>query len=154
MKRANKGLSIFLACVLTFSIFSSFGVASAQMDASAYLSSYGAYISPVGNGDMRIWFEVNGTGTMDDIGVTQIILESSMDGKTWTRARTYTYDLTKSDAENDYPQMMAHNTYFNDNYVTHNGTANRYYRAYVNFYAGKDGGSSTRASYTPVVLTY
>ena len=41
--------------------------AAVQPRASAYLDSYSAYVYPAGSGLVQVWFNVQGTGYMDEL---------------------------------------------------------------------------------------
>lgn len=68
----KKKLISIIAIILLISI-SVAPVASASIQASLYLDSYGAYIYPSGGGNMTVYFDVFGNGTMDDIGALTIL---------------------------------------------------------------------------------
>jgi hypothetical protein len=115
-------------------------VFAAETRASHYLNSYTAYIYPAGWGKVQVWFSVNGTGDMDEIGALSIQLYESKDNETWTWVKTFHFA--------DYPGMLGYNNYFHDGYVEYNGTIGRYYQAYVCVWAGKDGDGDTRYFWT------
>lgn len=117
---------------------------TAQPRASAYLWSYTSYICAMGNGDLEIWFEVTGTGTMADIGVLSIAVYESTDGInfTWVGAFRFT----------DYPNMLWHDIYFCMDHVHYTGVPGRYYKALVQVWAGPEDGGDRRYIYTPVEL--
>ena len=71
--------------------------------ASYYLDGYNAYICDMGRGEMQIWFDVMGTGYMDEIGVLSIQLYESTNNVTWTRVKTFLYE--------ENPGMLAYNDY-------------------------------------------
>lgn len=104
--------------------------------ASYYLDLYNTYICPMGNGKLQIWFEVMGTGYMDEIGTLKIMLYESSDNVNWTWKKTYLHE--------DYSSMLETNDYHHSSYVSYNGTAGRYYKAYVCIWAGKNGSGDTR----------
>lgn len=111
--------------------------------ASDYLEAYSAYIYPAGWGKVQVWFSVDGTGYMDEIGTLQIKLYESKDNETWTWVDTYQHV--------DYSSMLAFNDYSHYGYVEYNGTIGRYYKAYVCVWAGKNGDGDTRYFWTPAV---
>lgn len=113
-----------------------------QPRASLYLTSYSTYICAMGGGDIQIWFEVMGTGTMDEIGVLSIELYESTDNVNWSWKKTYLSD--------DFDEMLVEKDYFHCSYVPYDGVANRYYKAYVCIWAGKNGGGDSRYRWTPV----
>mgnify|MGYP003463348626 CR=1 FL=1 len=104
--------------------------------ASQYLSSYMAYIAPVGSGKIQIWFDVEGTAVMDKIGTTTIVLKESTNGTSFTPVKTF--------KSTSYSSMIASNKGSYTSYVPYSGTAGRYYQAVVTVYAEKNGGSDSR----------
>ena len=114
-------------------------VAYASVEASHYISSYGAYISKTGN-TVKIYFDVVGTGIMDQIGATEIYLyEKTSTYGSWTLVHTFLYtDPTYATS------MMGSNTGFKDDYVSYSGNSSYQYKAYITVYAEKDGGSDSR----------
>lgn len=111
-----------------------------QPRASAYLDSYNAYVYLPGNGEVRVYFNVQGTNTMDELGALSIAIYESTDGTNWTWKDTFMHDLT--------PGMLSYNDDFHASYVTYNGVAGRYYKAYVCIWGGKDGQGDTRYFWT------
>lgn len=104
--------------------------------ASYYLDSYNTYICDMGSGNLQIWFSVMGTGDMDEIGVLNIRLYESTDNTNWTRVKTYSYV--------DYSSMLVEDDWYHSSYVSYQGVAGRYYKAYVCIWAGKNGSGDTR----------
>jgi len=114
-------------------------VAFASLDASKYLSSYGAYISKTGN-TIEIHFDVVGTGIMDQIGSTEIYLyERANSSGSWTLVKTY---LSTNPAYAS--AMMDSYASFKDDYVSYSGSSSYQYMAYITVYAEKNGGSDSR----------
>ena len=109
--------------------------------ASDYLSAYSAYVYPAGWGKVQVWFDVNETNDMDEIGALEIQLYESKDNETWTWVKTFEYQ--------DYPGMLVYNDYSHMGHVEYNGTIGRYYKAYVCIWAGKNGDGDTRNFWTP-----
>lgn len=107
---------------------------------SLYLSTYGAYIHLPGNGLVQVWFDVQGNGTMDELGVLSISIYESRDGNEWTWKKTFTHDST--------PGMLSYNDYFHSSHVEYQGVEGRYYKAYVCVWGGKDGKGDTRYFWT------
>lgn len=104
--------------------------------ASYYLDSYNTYICDMGSGNLEIWFSVMGTGDMDEIGVLSIRLYESSDNQNWTRVKTYSHE--------NYSSMLAYDDWSHISYVSYQGTAGKYYKAYVCIWAGKNGSGDTR----------
>ncbi len=114
-------------------------VSHATMEASDYLSSYCVYITKSGN-TISINYEVEGTGKMDCIGVTQIYLyERINNNSSWSHVQTY---LSTDPA---YASIMLDtNTSFAMDSVDYSGHSSYQYMAYVTVYAEKNGGSDSR----------
>lgn len=113
-----------------------------QPMASAYLAAYTAYICAMGEGNLEIWWEVTGTRTWADVGVLTVSLYESTDNSNfyWVEA----YDFT------DYPNMLWHDDYICIDHVDYEGVPGRYYKAYVQIWAGPEDGGDTRYIWTPV----
>ena len=111
--------------------------------ASDYLTAYSAYIYPAGWGKVQVWFDVDGTGYMDEIGALEIYLYESKDNENWTWVKTFEHQ--------DYTDMLEYNDYTYMSHVEYNGTIGRYYKAYVCVWAGKNGDGDTRYFWTPAV---
>lgn len=130
-------MSLLLVIVLVLPI----GVVAAESRSSLYLHSYTAYIYPAGWGKVQVWFHVQGTSDMDEIGSLQIQLYESKDNETWTWVETFRFQ--------DCAGMLGYNDYSHMGHVEYNGTIGRYYKAYVCVWAGKDGDGDTRYFWTP-----
>lgn len=111
-----------------------------QPRASDYLSSYNAYVYLPGTGAVRVYFNVEGTNYMDELGALSISIYESTDGTNWTWKKTFTHDSTSG--------MLSYNDDYHSGYVSYNGVAGRYYKAYVCIWGGKDGNGDTRYFYT------
>lgn len=111
-----------------------------QPRASDYLSTYNAYVYLPGTGEVRVYFNVDGTDYMDELGALSIKIYESTDGTNWTWKKTFTHDST--------PGMLSYNDDYHSGYVSYNGVAGRYYKAYVCIWGGKDGKGDTRYFYT------
>ena len=111
--------------------------------ASYYLDAYNTYICNMGSGNLQIWYEVCATGYMDEIGVLSIRLYESSDNSTWTWVKTFTHE--------NYSSMLAADDIYHCSYVSYQGTAGKYYKAYVCIWAGKNGGGDTRYMWATMV---
>lgn len=112
--------------------------------ASYYLDTYNTYICRVGtNGQIQIWFDVMGTGTMDEIGVLSIELYevSSNGSETWVK--TFLHE--------NYSSMLIEDDWFHSSYVSYYGSTNKTYKAYVCIWAGKNGSGDTRYMWATMV---
>ena len=130
-----------IALLLVFALLTPCAASAAANEtvmpyASRYLSSYNTYICDMGNGRMEIWYDVMGTGDMDEIGVLSIKLYESSDNTNWTRVKTYSHE--------NYSSMLAYDDWSHTSYVSYQGTAGKYYKAYVCIWAGKNGSGDTR----------
>ena len=100
MKKFSKLIGIILVIALCVSPAAS--AATNMPAASNYLAQYDAYIINNGGGSISIWFDVSGTGTMDQIGALTIILRE-YNGTSWNtgknilvyRAPIFTYTCNK-----------------------------------------------------------
>lgn len=104
--------------------------------ASYYLDAYSAYVYVTSSGQVQVWFEVMGTGTMDEIGTLSIKLYESTDNVNWTRVKTFSHE--------NYSSMLAYDDFYHSSYVSYQGSTAKYYKAYVCIWAGKNGSGDTR----------
>ena len=146
-RKNSRFLVKIIALILVISMCAPIGAKAAAPEtaeprASAYLMAYTAYICAMGGGNLEIWFDVTGTGTWADIGAVTIYLYESTDNQNWYWVETFLYE--------DYDGMLEHNTYFCMNYVPYEGVPGRYYKAYVQVWAGPEDGGDTRYFWTPV----
>ena len=139
-KRTMLIKTISFLLVLVFLLPTSASALEAR--ASYYLDAYSAYIYPAGWGRVQVWFSVDGTNYMDEIGSLVIYLYESKDQESWTRVDTFQYT--------NYPDMLGYDNYFHEGHVEYNGVIGRYYKAYICVWAGKDGDGDTRYFWTPV----
>ena len=115
---------------------------TAQPYASAYFADYTAYICAMGGGDLEIWWEVCGTRTLADVGVLMIFLYESTDNSNFYWVESFRFT--------DHSQMLVHNDYFCMDCVSYEGIPGRYYKAYVQVWAGPEDGGDERYIWTPV----
>ena len=134
-KRINsafRAVALMLAIVMLLPV----GAMAVESRSSLYLDSYSAYVYPSGWGNVEVWFEVDGTNDMDEIGALEIQLYESKDNSTWSRVATFTH--------RNYSGMLEYNDYTYTGHVEYDGTTGRYYKAYVCVWAGKDGDGDSR----------
>lgn len=133
--------------VLTL-IFCTVSAASAtdfSTQASQYLDRYYANIYSEGDGDISIWFEVEATGKMDEIGALSVRLQQkSTSSSTWKTIKTYSYT--------NYSNMLVNDKDFYVSSVDYSGIDGYSYRAYVTVWAGKDGNGDSREILTETVI--
>ena len=136
-----------IAIALAVSLCAPIGAQAAMPEtvqpmASAYLMSYTAYICAMGNGDLEIWWEVTGTRTLADIGVLTVFLYESTDNSNFYWVKSFSFT--------DYPNMLWHNNFFCMDHVDYEGVPGRYYKAYIEIWAGPEDGGDVRYIWTPV----
>ena len=136
-----------IAIALVISLCAPIGAQAAMPEtvqpmASAYLAAYRAYICAMGNGNLEIWWEVTGTDIWADIGVLTVYLYESTDNSDFYWVETYMYEYNEG--------MLLHDTYFCMSHVDYEGVPGRYYKAYVQIWAGPEDGGDTRYIWTPV----
>ena len=120
--KSSSAIVRFLALLLVFSLLvpvcaQAAETVSVQPRASFYLDSYGAYVYLPGNGQVQVYFDVTGTGYMDELGALSISIYESTDGVNWTWKDTFRHDLT--------PGMLSYNDDFHTGHVTYNGVVGR-----------------------------
>lgn len=137
-------LALILLIVTPTSVSINANATDFQPYASYYLDSYGAYVYPAGNSLIQVYFDVEGTGYMDELGSLSIQIyecsTNSSDIDDWTWRTTFTHDST--------PGMLSYNDDFHAGHVDYYGTAGKYYKAYVCIWGGKDGDGDTRYFWT------
>lgn len=149
MKSLKSIILKVVAICLAFALFTPVAVHAAENTpitpyASYYLDTYNTYIYRVGtNGEIHIWFDVMGTGDMDEIGVLSIILYESADNKNWTRIKSFSHE--------NYSSMLAEDDWYHASYVSYQGSTTKYYKAYVCIWAGKNGSGDTRYMWATMV---
>lgn len=138
MKRLTKSICILLVLVMILTMPVHAEEQSAR--SSSYFAAFQLYIRCSSGTQLKIWFDITGTGMMDKIGVSEILLQRSVNNATWTTVKTYTPE--------DYPQMFNYNSSGCVNYVTYEGSRYYYYRAYITMYAEKSSGWAEMYEYT------
>lgn len=125
---------LIVACVLPVSAM------AVEPRASDYLTGYSAYVYRAGWAKIQVWFDVTGTGYLDEIGALEIQIYESKDNENWTWVDTYGYS--------DHDGMLGYNDYTHTGHIEYKGTLGRYYKAYVCIWGGKDGDGDTRYFWT------
>ncbi len=141
MKRTKSNLlkviALCLALILVLPVSTSaVGNEAAMPRASYYLSAYNTYICYMGGGKIEIWYEVLGTGYMDEIGVLSIELYEVNANGSLTWIKTFQFE--------DYPSMLSYDDDYIYSHVSYQGSSSKTYKAYVCIWAGKDGDGDTR----------
>ena len=143
----SKLLVKLIAIILIVSLGTPIGAQAAMPEtvapmASDYLMEYTAYICAMGDGDLEIWFEVTGTDIWADIGVLTVSLYESTDNSNFYWVKSFRFT--------DHPNMLWHNDFVCVDHVDYEGVPGRYYKAYVQIWAGPEDGGDTRYIWTPV----
>ena len=138
-------VALILILTMVIPIFGSAATAEVvQPRGSYYLDNYGAYVYLPGDGQVQVYFDVTGTGYMDELGALSIQIyecsTNSSDINDWTWKKTFTHDSTSG--------MLSYNDDFHAGHVTYQGTVGKYYKAYVCIWGGKDGDGDTRYFWT------
>ena len=128
-----------LACLLSMPVYADDGSAYS----SAFFAAYDSFLRNPSGTIIRIWFDVMGNGTMDEIGASSIVLQRSSDGINWTAVKTFLPE--------NYPKMICENTGLACDYVVYSGYSGYYYRAYVEFYAKNSRGTGYIWDYSEVI---
>lgn len=135
MKITKKKLISLSLCIIIL-VFNLALPASAR--ASAYFTYTNVYADDIGNGTISIKVHVLGTGTMQEIGATQVIVYEEQSNGSYKAVRTYT--------QSNYPSLISYNRASHISYVTHYGTPGKSYYAVCAFYAKNATGSQTKWS--------
>ena len=141
----KKAMVRMIACVLIITMIIPVGVSAAvEPRASDYLSAYNAYVYLPGDGEVRVYFNVQGTTTLDELGALSIQLyecsTNSSNLNDWEWKTAFAHDLS--------PGMLGYDDFYHSGYVSYQGTPGKYYRAYVCIWGGKDGDGDTRYFWT------
>ena len=136
-----------IAILLVVSLCAPIGAQAAMPEtvqplASAYLTDYTAYICAMGDGDLEIWLEVTGKDYWADIGLLRVYLYESTDNSNFYWVDTFKFT--------DYPNMLWHNDFMCVDHVDYEGVPGRYYKAYVQIWAGPEDGGDSRYIWTSV----
>lgn len=145
MKKTKQIRCLALALALVMSLCITARAEVAETHASAYLASYLAYVYPEGDGKVSVWFEVQASRTMDEVGAITIRLREKAPGATsWSPTKTYFYT--------DYPEMLGTDVNHYYGHVDYEGEAGYTYIAYVTVWAGDDGDGDSRIIETDPVV--
>lgn len=131
MKRFTQILCLILIAVTILAV-----PAYAAQQASMFFAKHSCYLWETSDTQFQVWFNVTATGGMDELGVSEIVVQSSSDGVNWSNEQTY-YNLTAS------------NTGYHSGHVTFSrAVSGNYYRARVTFYAENSDGTGEYTDYT------
>lgn len=147
MKGRDEVRGRILALALAALIICSVPMLSETFEAAAaseHINSYLCYIESVGGGEIRVHFEVYGTGIMSEIGAAEIVLQQSQDGGEWHSVQTFSAE--------DYPQMMTTDASFHTGCVDYTGTVGAQYRAAMTAYASDGRTDSIRSAENSAIV--
>ena len=142
MKRFSRCICMLLALSMILAI-PSFAAETNQSKASNYFMKSSEYLCNISATAFDAWFEVTGTGTMDEIGASFIKIQRSEDGVNWTTVRTYTKE--------SYPNLIDTNGTSHAAGVRYVGYLGYYYRAYIQLYAKQGNNTATMDRVTSAI---
>ena len=144
-----KNLVRFVSIILTFSLLlvvPAYAAETAEPRASAFFAAHGTDLYKTSSSSFQIWFDVDANAwvSMQELGVSEIVVYRSADQQSWTKMRTYTME--------NHSQMVAYNTGSHIDYVTYNNaTPGYYYTARITFYAKTSSGIGELDEYTEII---
>jgi hypothetical protein len=142
MKTRRFGTTL-LSLVLMLSLITGAPASAAQLRASQYFSLYTATMQATGGGNIQVSYTVVATGTADEVGATQIIVQRK-NGSAWTNVTTFSSSAN--------PSLIGTNCISHTSYVIYNGTSGQIYRAVVTMYV-RIGSGSGSTNYTTNTVT-
>lgn len=112
---------------------------------SAFFSSYSTDLYKTSSTSFQIWFDVtSNVDTMDELGVSEIVLYRSANQQSWSRIKMYSMSA--------YAVMVEEDTTYHAGHVDYNfATTGYYYRARITFYAKNSTGIGERDVYTEIL---
>ena len=146
-KKKSRFFVKLIAMILVTSLCAPIGAQAAvpktvQPRESVYLWKHTAYVCAMGGGDLEIWFEVLGTGTLAEIGVLKVYLYESADN--------VDFDLVKTYKVANYPNMLWYNNPLCTDHVDYEGVPGRYYKVYVCVWGGDGNTGDARYIWSEV----
>lgn len=139
MKRLIRCTCLILAMAMLLAI-PAMAAETTDPRGSAYFGRSSVYLCNVSGNSFEAWFEVTGTGIMDQIGVNFIKIQQSSDGTNWTTVKTCSKD--------SYTNLIDYNSAFHTAGVSYTATGGYYYRAFVQLYAKKGVNTATMNAYS------
>lgn len=144
MQKLSKLLAIILAIVLLATNVFAATEDTASPYASMFFTSTNLYLYGQNGNMFRIWSEVLAKDTMDKIGISTIRVQRSSDGvSSWSTVKTF--------SSANITSMLKSDSVYHSYDVGYAGVYNYYYRAYITFYAEKDGNIGEYSRYTGVL---
>lgn len=126
MRKRQISLLLCFALIFCLSI-------SASARASEYFYRTSVSATNVGNGAIRIQVDVGATGTMQELGATQVIVHEKTSNGDYEPIYTFTRKA--------YPSLVTKNRASYVTYVTYYGSPGKSYYILCAFYAKKSTGS-------------
>ena len=142
MKRIVR-CACFALVIVIFMTIPAFATEAINPKASSFFLKCSTYLCNVSGETFEAWFDVTGTGTMDEIGANFIKIQRSSDGTNWTTVRTC--------AKANYLDLIDYDSVFHTSGIYHEGTGGYYYRAYIQLYAKNSTGYGTWDRYTSAI---
>ena len=135
MRRFIRIICLILV-VASLTTMTAFAAETMDPRGSSFFTVASAYFNVVSGTKFDIWFDVTATGTMDELGASEIVLERSTDMVNWTTVKTYRRanysQLVNTDACVTYSASVPYT--YTDGY---------YYCATVTLYAKKGNGTAS-----------
>lgn len=139
MKRFIRIMCIITAMVILLAVPAS--AVSTSPRSNAYIAAYDTYFARTSSMyQFQIWFEVTGTDIMDEVGVSEIVIQH------WN-SQINDWVTLKTCLPSEYPNMIAKNTSGHDSCITYTAPPGYRYRAIVTIYAKKGNGSGAVYDY-------
>ena len=143
MKRFSRYLCILLIIVMLLSV-PVFAQDEAAPWSSSFFHSHLEYLYKISSLRFQVWFEIRANRTMDELGVSTIVVQRSSNGTSgWENMKTF--------YKADNSQMICSNTGTHTDCVTYTGTPGYYYRAKITYYAKDSSGTGSYTAYTDVM---
>ena len=111
--------------------------------ASNFFAGSSVYFWHTSGNNYEIWFDVTAVGTMQKLGVSEIIVQRSTDNSNWSTVKSYYME--------DYSQMTKSNTGCYANCVPFSATTGYSYRAIVELYAKNSSGTGYMTETTAIL---
>lgn len=142
MKRFSRCVCFFIVASLLLAT-PGFAAETSTTRASNFFGSSSVYLYKTTGTTFQAWFDVSALRIMDELGASEIKIQRSSDGASWTTMRTYTKDV--------YSQLICEDTSTHAACVTYTGTAGYYYRAKITLYAKDSSGMGEVTEYTSTI---
>ena len=144
--RAKRFIHQTIAIFLVASTLLSLPVFAAENSAQ-YITAYTGYIYSAGDGEIRVWVELDAPDTIDELGAAMILLyecpTNSTNDSDWEIIYTYYCNI--------WPERMI--TYNDSNHTGcvkwEDGIVGYYYKAQITVYASHEGTTESRTLTTP-----